>query len=263
MRDLNMHISPVTMAKPAREHEASSARRVTLPGGIWRDGTCYKHVYLRELTGADEEILCGHFASGAQQVTALLTRAIAQVEDYPASVDAQLIAQMLAGDRDYLLLRLRQIEVGDQVHEVMRCRNLACAQKVDVEFLISEIPLRCAESASDWFDTELSDAAGKTYRARLRLPNGADLAAIADLLSNSAAANTRLFAHVLHSLEGHAHASEDDVRALPLWLRAQLAAFIAHTAPGPDLRIDIACPHCGTDMSYSFDLNAFFLPSVP
>lgn len=255
--------SNLNVLRGAMAQAGANARHVSLPGGILYEGKRYKDVALRELTGADEEILCGSFANGAQQVTALLARAIAGVEGCPAPVDVTMAANMLVGDRDYLLLRLRQIEIGDLVHEVMRCRNTACARKVDVEFLISEIPVRHIDALPPAHELSLRDAQDKNLRACLRLPAGSDLEAIAEFLpGNPGGANTRLYARVLERLEGLPQINEDAIRELPMRLRMQLAAFIAENAPGPDLAVDIACPHCGTDMSYSFDLNAFFLPSV-
>lgn len=242
---------------------ASDARQVTLPGGLLdARGVRHRIVRLRELTGADEEVLCGQFASGAQQVTALLTRAIEAIDGWEGVVDEVLVERMLAGDRDFLLLRLRQREVGDHVHEVMRCRARECGKKVDVEFAISELPVRQPESLSDLHVISLDDGQGRRHLARLRLPNGADLAAIAPLLDgNPGAANTRLFARLLQSIEGFDLGGEEEVRALPLRLRSQLADFIRQHAPGPDLHIDVSCPHCGADMAYTFDLRGFFLPS--
>jgi len=239
-------------------------RRVTLPGGILdAHGNRHRVVELRELTGADEEVLCGQFESATQQVTAFLTRAIARMEGWPAPIDARLVDTMLIGDRDYLLLRLRQLEVGDHVHEVVRCRARDCAKKVDVEFLISELPVRQLEVLSEHYVVPLTDEQGVRHLAKLRLPTGADLAAVAPLLeSNPGAANTRLYARMVQSIEGFDTASEEQVRGLPMRLRTQIGTFVGRHAPGPDLQIDIACPHCGGDMTYAFDLRGFFLSSA-
>jgi hypothetical protein len=240
-------------------------RSVVLPGGLLdREGRCYQRVELRELTGADEELLCRRFDNVAEQVTAFLARAIVRVEGWPGEIDAQLVRGMLAGDRDYLLLRLRQAEVGDPVHEVVRCRAAECGRKVDVEFLISELPVRQVQNVSHRYAVSLVDEHGARHAARLRLPTGADLEAVAPLIaSEPGAANTRLYARIVESIEGYDVSSEERVRALPLRLRTQIADFLMRTAPGPDLLIDVACPHCGAGLAYAFDLHAFFLPSVP
>jgi hypothetical protein len=263
MADSNL--AQALAVEPMPRVGSGGERTVVLPGGMLdRDGRCYKSVALRELTGADEELLCQRFENGAEQVTAFLARAIARIEGWQAPIDHECVRNMLVGDRDYLLLRLRQAEVGDQVHEVVRCRAPACGRKVDVEFLISELPVRHVATVAHRYAVALIGDHGARHEARLRLPTGADVEAIASLIaSQPGAANTRLYARILESLQGYEIGSEDRVRALPLRLRSQLAAFVARTAPGPDLLIDIACPHCEADLAYTFDLHAFFLPSAP
>lgn len=261
-----MSVAHEALSMPASraDGESLAARRVLLPGGVLdAAGRCHKSVVLRELDGGDEERLCAEYSSGARQVTVFLARAIAAIEGYDGPVDEALVADMLVGDRDYLLLRLRQIEVGDAVHQVLRCPAPACASKVDLDFSISELPVRRLERVEDGYELRLQPAEGAALAARLRLPSGADLEAVWPLLNvNAAEANTRLYSRLLQRVEGMARLDEAALRAMPLRLRNQLAQFIASQAPGPDLAIEIGCPHCGADMSYRFDLNAFFLPSA-
>lgn len=235
-----------------------TARWVVLPLG-WHDGNGHAHrdVHLRELTGADEEALFDHGAgSGAQTVSAFLARVIERIDGVDAPIDADLTASLSLGDRDYLLLRLRQLELGDAVHQVVRCP--ACAGKVDVDLLISELPLRAATPAASQFEVRLLDAS-----LQLRWPTGADQAAVELLaLANPAAANTRLFSRIVLDIDGCGAPSEDAVRGWPLARRQALAAWLEQHLPGPDLYLDLACPRCQADMSYVFDLYGFFLPSA-
>lgn len=238
--------------------ESLAGRRLQLPGGVLdAGGGVHRHVRVRELTGADEEALFERASAGnAERVSAFLARAIEAVEGIDTPIDARFTAALQLGDRDYLLLRLRQIDLGDAVHQVMRCP--ACAQRVDVDLLISELPVRRLERPQADYTVSL---AGHTLR--LRLPTGADQVAIEDLaLINPAAANTRLFARLVLDLDAQGAADEQAVREWPLALRAQLAAWLDANSPGPDLFLDLSCPHCNADMSYAFDLPAFFLPSV-
>jgi len=241
--------------------ESLAERRIQLPGGVLDDeGACHKIVHLRELTGADEELLCERYVeNGAHQVTRLLTRVIERIEGLDVPIDDQLTGSMLIGDRDYLLLRLRQIEVGDHVHQVIRCPSPACGKKVDVDFLVSEINVARANVIATSYRVALGDVG---LNALVRLPAGSDQAAIASLaVSNPAAANTRLFSRLILKWSDVGTLDEEQVRALPFKQRQQLAAFLERTAPGPDLYLDVQCPMCGVAMPYTFDLNAFFLPS--
>lgn len=259
---------------PAEPLESLAERRVLLPGGLLdAQGRAHRVVRLRPLTGADEELLADRAGEGgAAQVTALLARVIERIDGLAGSGEAQpvtsaLVGAMLVGDRDYLLLRLRQMDVGDNVHQVLRCREPACGKKADVEFLVSELPVRRAERLLPRYALTL-DGGSHPLALTLRLPTGDDQQAVAELArSNVAAANTRLFTRIARFAdEADAPPADDSaretrMRALPLAARRQLAEFIEQVAPGPDLYIDIACPHCGADLGFDFDLNSFFLPS--
>jgi hypothetical protein len=238
--------------------DPSDARVLTLPGGLVdADGAVHRRLRVRELNGADEEALFDRRAgSDAKRVSAFLARVIESVDGMRAPVEPALAERLSIGDRDYLLLRLRQLDLGDAIHQVARCPS--CARKVDVDFAISELPLRRLERPQAAYDIEIAG-----HRLRVRLPNGADQSAIeGDAADNPAAANSALFARVVLDIDGEGPPSEDDTRAWPIALRARLAEWLDANAPGPDLFIDIGCPYCGADMSYRFDLDAFFLPSA-
>jgi hypothetical protein len=239
--------------------------RLHLPGGILSNtGTLHKVILVRELTGVDEELLSDRrFRNSVDQVTELLVRAIQRVEGMEAPIDERLVADMLIGDRDYIVLRLRQITMGDQVHQVMRCPNTACGEKVDVEFLVSEIPVKRVDQLQATYEFELSCPAitddERSHRGFLRLPTGRDQSAIADMSNvNPAAANTRLFSRIVLSLGKRETIDEELVRALSMKVRSEITAFLRDVSPGPDLTIDTQCPHCGSGIMYPFDLCDFF-----
>ncbi len=239
-----------------------------LPGGVLdADGRGHDTVWVRELTGRDEEVLADRrFRSAAAQVTELLARVIVRVDGLDAPVDRELAAAMLVGDRDYLLLRLRQIALGDDVHQVVRCPSPACGEKLDVEFSIAELPIRRVDAVRARYELTLSRPAvsGDDLSGRivLRLPTGTDQEAIAELVAlNPAMANTLLYSRIVLEVGRGRGLSEEAAQALPLGVRHELAAFLDETAPGPDLRIAVQCPTCGVDVAYPFDLESFFLTS--
>ncbi|AKC86780.1 hypothetical protein WQ53_08430 [Pseudoxanthomonas suwonensis] len=245
------------MADAMRE-ESLDERRLVLPTGVFdADGRAHRCVRVRELTGADEEALFERGKPGnAWRVSAFLASAIESVEGLEAGVDAAFAADLQLGDRDYLLLRLRQMDLGDAVHQVMRCP--ACLERVDVDLSISELPVRRLDRPQAVYQADIAGTA-----MQLRLPTGADQAAIETLaMANPAAANTRLFARIVLDVDGQGAPDEETVRAWPLAMRSQLVAWLEDHAPGPELFLELVCPHCRADMSYAFDLDAFFLPSA-
>lgn len=244
-----------------------AAGRLVLPGGIL-DGNDngLKTVRVRELTGRDEELLADRrYQNAAEQVTDFLAQVIVEVPGLEKPVSKELVAEMLIGDRDYLLLRLRQLSLGDKVEQVMRCPSTTCGKKADVEFLISELPVRRVPAVQPWYEFDLSAAArpddDQSNHVVLRLPLGRDLETVLDCKDlNPALANTRLFARIVSKL-GRSGLDEAAARDLPLRLRCEITDFLRAITPGPDLKIEIQCPHCGTDMTYGFDLYSFFLPN--
>ncbi len=249
-------IENLTVAEPV-QGESLAERRLMLPAGVFdAAGRVHRCVRVRELTGADEEVLFERAYGNAYRVSAFLARAIESVDGLDADLDAGFAANMQLGDRDYLLLRLRQMDLGDAIHQIMRCA--ACLEKVDVDLLVSELPVRRMAEPQPTYRVQLAE-----NELLLRLPTGADQAAIETLaLANPATANTRLFARLVLDINGQGAPDEAAVQAWSLALRSQLAAWLEAHAPGPDLFLDLACPHCRADMSYAFDLDAFFLPSV-
>lgn len=252
-------------ADPAQSMGAAAAdgdpRLLTLPTGLsGPEGRWLRTLRVRELTGADEEALCERSGvGGAARVDLLLARLIEAVPGWEGPIDETLVARLPLGDRDFVLLRLRQLDLGDAVHQVARCPR--CAGKVDVDLLISELPLRLPDPVSGDDGTrtlQLADAC-----LRLRWATGADQRAVESLAAdNPAAANTRLFARLVLDVDGQGAPCEDEVRAWPMARRLALAGWLQTHLPGPDLYLDLACPHCRADMSYAFDLHGFFLPSA-
>lgn len=235
--------------------ESLAERCLSLPAGVIdAEGRVHRQVRVRALTGADEEALFER-GSGADAVSVFLARAIVAVDGIDTPIDAAFTANLQLGDRDYLLLRLRQMDLGDAVHQVVRCP--ACSAKVDVDLLISELDVQRIALPQATYRVRLGDS-----ELTLRLPCGHDQAAIEDLaLRNPAAANTRLYARLVLDVDGAGPPGEDALRDWPAAQRALLADWLQAQLPGPDLYLDLACPHCKADMSYVFDLPAFFLPS--
>lgn len=241
-----------------------SPRQMQLPGGVFdAAGRRRREVWLRELTGADEEVLTDHaFASAAHRVSALLARTIERVDGVETPIDERFAATLGLGDRDAILLRLRQLEVGDAVHQVKRCGNPACGRKVDVDFLISEIEVRHAEPWQPAATLMLAQPDGRSVAVRLRLPNGADHEALAAAALPPARANTLLLSRIVLDYGGAGPLTAAAAHALPIAQRNRIAEFLAQHTPGPVLEIDVACPYCAAAMNYDFDLVTFFLPSA-
>ncbi len=111
-----------------------------LPGGLVLDDRHrLESAELRPLTGRDEEWIAAHpTAPSAIAVTRILTSCLVRIGE--AKPTEKLVRRLLVGDRDFLVLQLRRLTLGDEFHVVFSCT--ACGNKMDVA-------IRCGHRAGD------------------------------------------------------------------------------------------------------------------
>lgn len=255
------------MALEAHSVEDVAAGRFVLPGGVLEtEGRVHDVVHVRELTGRDEEIIVDRRSHAvSDRVSRLLARVLVRVEGYDGPIDEAFVDRMLIGDRDYLLLRMRQMTIGDHVLQVVTCPEETCRAKADVDFSIGELEMRRVELRARYevlLDRPVFHDDPTSNCCVLRLPNGGDQRVIGGWAeTNPARANSILFSRIILECGRRSGLSEDEARDLPTWARNRLSCFLQEACPGPDLAIEVACPSCGNPIAYTFDLESFFLPS--
>lgn len=223
--------------------------RVTLPGGLTLDdGRCLSEAELRPLRGYEEDWLASH--PGVPSVlatTQLLGSCLVSLGGVPG--DCDLARRLLVGDRDFLMLQLRRITLGDQIGAVFVCPS--CRAKMDVDLTIADVPVECRPGTASTHQIELASADGRPRSVRFRLPTGADQEAILGL--DSEAAVEELLRRCLLDDAG-ADLSEEE--------HASIANAMGERAPGLNLELDLTCPECGEAFLAPFDTSAFFLDEM-
>jgi len=220
-----------------------------LPGGlVLEDGRRLSRVELQPLTGREEEWLAAHpGVSGAKAVTRLLNTCLLGPDGEP--LDSRQVLRLLVGDRDYLMLQLRRITLGDRFHAVIVCP--VCDAKMDVDFTADEVPIerRPQKEASYTLDM---DSEPERYRmVRFRLPNGGDQEAVLGLDVENAVAT--LLDRCLM-----------DTGGMPLSLteRNAVSNAMEQLAPEVNLELELICPECGHSFVEPFDITAFFFQEM-
>src|SRR5580693_3397927 len=89
-----------------------------LPGGLMlQQNSVLNKACLRPLSGREEEWLAQHQSTpSAKRANWLLNACLVSLGDRPANND--LVQQLLVGDRNFLILQLRRLTLGDHVQAV-------------------------------------------------------------------------------------------------------------------------------------------------
>ena len=217
-----------------------------MPGGlVLDDGRRLGRAELRPLTGREEEWLTQHAATpSAHLVTKLLAACFVRLEDVP--VNSEMIGKLLVGDRDYLILQLRRMTLGDRLAAVFSCP--ACKHAMDVEFLAQDILIEPRPQNEAVYTLNMD---GAQRAVNYRLPNGADQEAVAEL-SPAEAVEALLARCVIHD---HGIPLSDEERAAVI-------AEMDRLAPQIDLELDLNCPECGHSFTTPFDCTSFFFSEI-
>ena len=228
---------------------AVTSEIVSLPGGLaLRPDCCLRRAELRQLSGREEDWLTRHpNAPAAVAVTHLLKGCLVDLDG--RNPDAELVRQLLVGDRDFLMLALRSLTLGDAFQAVALCSS--CHEKMDIGFGASEVPMEFATGPSQpEYELTLEGAEGPR-EIRFRLPTGGDQEAVLGLEMETA--RRTLFDRCVLS---------DGGAPLTLEESEQVEAAIERVAPRIDLELDVVCPNCGAAFVLPFDTTAFFLQEM-
>jgi hypothetical protein len=230
--------------------ERSSGCTFSLPGGlILGDNRRIDEAEIRPLTGREEEWLALHpSVPSAHAVTRLLTDCTIRLGDMPPS--GELVGSLLVGDRDYLILQLRRLTLGERFEAVLGCP--ACAGKLDVAFQAGDIEIDSRPQTAPSLSCELPAGGGNAARAvRFRLPNGADQEAVLGIPPEMAV--DRLLDRCLLDDGGRPISAEE---------RVIVSDAMEEAAPQVDLQLDLECPECGHGFTAPFDVSSFFLDEM-
>lgn len=240
---------------------------VFLPGGyVDGSGVVHREVELTPLTGREEELLAAQQRREvASLVTTVLQRCIQRLGTI-SPITEEVIRNLLIADRQYLLLKLRELTLGDYVRATLCCPWPDCGKKIMVSFTINDIPVTESVNKGSIYRMELSPEAtfvaegGDIYREiTFRLPNGGDQELISPILvQNEAQALTLLLQRCLHSIGSLQHPNQDVVDQLSPLARMEIEQQMEAVAPKVELTMESKCPECGRDYGVPFEIQHFF-----
>ncbi len=241
-----------------------------LPGGyIDAAGAIHREVELTALTGREEELLARMDTPSAELVTEIIARCVRRVGAIEP-VTAEIARGLLVGDRQYILLLLRQLTFGDKVQATISCPWRDCGERIDIDFNISEVPVTRCEQPQAFYRMQVepdmlagSDIpglqAGTPLEIEFRLPNGADQEVVGPYVAhNQSEALTLLLTRCIKSIGQNEQAVAEIINALCGKARHQIECEMEAHAPSVELTMETDCPECGRSFIAPFELQDFF-----
>ncbi|NIM10471.1 MAG: hypothetical protein GTO45_00635 [Candidatus Aminicenantes bacterium] len=108
-------------------------------GYVDEKGIVHREVELSPLTGKEEELVAqNHRQESALLVAMVLSRCLRRLGSI-APVPGDVIGRLPKEDRQFLLLKLREITFGDMVQATVTCPWPGCQNKVDINFSTKDI----------------------------------------------------------------------------------------------------------------------------
>lgn len=223
---------------------------VQLPGGVPFDGGWRRDAVLRQLTGRDEAFLLeqGRNLTLAALTTAMLARCVCRLGSI-SHVTPEAVRALSVGDREALLLHLRRLTLGEAMSCVLGCP--ACAEKLDLDLLVSELLLPPYPDSAEFGETSISldDA---RYRVRFRLPNGGDQEQAALIARTPGDAALLILQRCVHEILDEATGKR--VETVPPLLADRLGEVMAASDPQAEILLNLICPACGEAFQSPFDV---------
>ena len=233
---------------------APSNTEVTLPGGyVSGDGSLVKYAVVRELNGADEEAIAKAGSYG-RALNVILSKGLVSIGD--ETVTRELLDDLLAADRDAILLAIRRVTFGDDVSYATLCDSCNSPQNFTID-LGKDIPV---VSLKDPLEDRRWATDIKSGTAVISLPTGDTQKKLMENTDKTTAElNTILLSGCVVSINNKASYGAQTVLKLGMGERETLIEEILSKNPGPRLgEVSKTCEACGESVRTPLSLVGLF-----
>ena len=245
---------------------------VQLPiGYIDESGRSHRQAVIRKMRGHEEALFYDPSLTASQLVTELIRCCLIRLGEVTA-VSSDLVAHLYTADRNYLLLELRRITLGDSLAASYSCPR--CGSAVPVEENLSEIEVRRLDESHRLSDITLEMEDGYMDREGTRhtelvltLPRGVDEAFVAPMVQKDPLrAQDALLLRCIKRFGTLPKATLEAygvkiLRDLTMGDRLELHRALNGTLPGVNFQRLINCGTCGTTFKGVLDISNFFVLS--
>ncbi len=166
---------------------------------------------------------------------------------------AERLTQLSIGQRDALLMTLRERTFGSQLVSQATCPG--CGEGLELNFSVADV--RVASPQAEPIEKIALNVAH--YELSFRLPNSLDLIAIADYKQPDTARDVLIGRCFLAAV---CHGEELPINQLPPNVVDAVVAQMAQADPQADVQLDLSCPACGYEWQSLFDIVSFFWSEI-
>jgi len=162
------------------------------------------------------------------------------------------LARLRVGERDSMLLSLREWAFGNQLAVVADCSG--CGERLEWSSTISDLRVRSERQSDDDLALEYEG-----YRVKFRLPDSLDLDSLSGF-SDVKAATGELLHRCIVSAE--LNGREISGSELPETVNSLVAEKMSEADPQGDMSFKLSCPACGNGWEALFDIESFFWTEI-
>ncbi len=167
------------------------------------------------------------------------------------------LLSLSVGERDALLLELREATFGSAFNIYAKCPH--CAESLECEIEGAEIRSATKDTGRSIGATESREHLTAGFVLRFRLPDSTDLAAAANC--EDAPTARRLIFHrcVLEARRGEVPVTTEQ---LPEKVIADFSKHVAECDPQAEIFIHVRCPRCHYEWQAVFDIASFLWQEI-
>lgn len=182
----------------------------------------------------------------------MIGRTLALLDVASPDVDQVSLAELGIGERDALLLRLRQELFGSHICALAVCAG--CEERVELSFDLSEVCISAPREVKDRLTVSLEQ-----YQVEFRLPTSRDLLVLSEP-EDMERKRKRLLERIVLRAEcsGRSIAAQD----LPKELVAVMESEMQAADPRAEVTLKLCCQACGHEWSELFDVGSFLWKEV-
>jgi hypothetical protein len=241
---------------------------VLLPIGYTDEaGQVHRRAVIRKMRGHEEALLYDPSLTAGQLVTGLIRSCLVRLGDLE-TIDSTVVSQLYTADRNYLLLKLRRVTLGDRLLASYLCPG--CGSSVSVVEDLSRVEVRRLDDGQPLADIELEledgyvDREGTLHTGlTLTLPRGVDEDFVAPMVEKDPLkARDALVLRCIKRFGTLPRAVLEAygvkiLRDLTLGDRRQIDHAFNGQTPGVDLTRQVGCPTCGRSFTAVLDMTHF------